>query len=117
MDDALSVGSDDDDKTEGPEDSELFDREVQSIAYDLSCFTYQYEDETEGACTRKDIKNFIQLVMMAGKMEKEAPIISYVYIKRVLNVCKKDRISSRNWKNMVLVTLIEASKIWDDQSL
>lgn len=54
---------------------------------------------------------------MAGKMEKEAPIISYVYIKRILNVCKKDKISSANWKNLVLITLIEASKIWDDQSL
>lgn len=41
-----------------------------SIAYDLSCFDYQYEDEIKGACSRGDIKNFVQLVMMAGKMEK-----------------------------------------------
>ena len=55
--------------------------------------------------------------MMAGKMEKETPIISFVYISRLLNHCKKDKISNRNWKNLILVTLIEASKIWDDQSL
>ena len=55
--------------------------------------------------------------MMAGKMEKEAPIISYVYISRILNFCHKDRIDKKNWKNLVMITLIEASKIWDDQSL
>ena len=35
----------------------------------------------------------------------------------MLSYCKKDKISNRNWKNLILVTLIEASKIWDDQSL
>lgn len=55
--------------------------------------------------------------MMAGKMEKETPILSYAYILRLLEVCPKDRINPKNWKNLTLVTLIEASKIWDDQSL
>lgn len=55
--------------------------------------------------------------MMAGKMEKEIPIISYAYILRLLSVCKKDQINWKNWKNLTLITLIEASKIWDDQSL
>jgi len=43
---------------------------LQSIASDLTCFNYIYEDETFGGCSRKDVKNFIQLIMMAGKMEK-----------------------------------------------
>ena len=51
------------------ESEEIFDYQQQSIAYDLSCFNYQYEDDI-GGTSRKDIKNFIQLVMMAGKMEK-----------------------------------------------
>jgi hypothetical protein len=46
----------------------MFDLEKQSVAYDLSCFDNQYQDELQGTCGRKDIKNFIQLVMMAGKM-------------------------------------------------
>jgi hypothetical protein len=55
--------------------------------------------------------------MMAGRMEKEAPIISFSYVKRVLQVSKGEALSPRNWKNIVLISLIEASKIWDDQSL
>lgn len=55
--------------------------------------------------------------MMAGKMEKEIPILSYAYVLRLLSVCTKDQINWKNWKNLVLITLIEASKIWDDQSL
>jgi hypothetical protein len=46
----------------------MFDFAKQSIANDLSCFNYQYNDEVQGSWGRKDIKNFIQLVMMAGKM-------------------------------------------------
>jgi hypothetical protein len=62
----------------------MFDFAKQSIANDLSCFNYQYNDEVQGSWGRKDIKNFIQLVMMAGKMEKETPILSYAYILRLL---------------------------------
>lgn len=84
---------------------------------DLSCFNYPYQDEAGGTCGRKDIKNFIQLVMMAGKMEKEVPILSYAYVLRLLSKCGRDQLSWKNWKSLTLVTLIEASKIWDDQSL
>ena len=58
---------------------------------------------------------------MAGKMEKEMPIIAYMYIKKLLNTKKphitKPKLTLYNWKNITLVTLIEASKIWDDTSL
>lgn len=55
--------------------------------------------------------------MMAGKMEKEVPILSYAYVLRLLSKCGRDQLSWKNWKSLTLVTLIEASKIWDDQSL
>ena len=87
------------------------------MTYDLSCFNSRFEDEAFSSCNRADIKNFIQLVMMAGKMEKETPIISYCYLMRVLNICHNEQINVKNWKNLLLITLIEASKIWDDQSL
>jgi hypothetical protein len=70
---------------------------------------------------KQDIKNFVQLVVMAGKMEKEMPIIAYMYIKKLLNTKKpcmsRPKLTLFNWKNIVLITLISASKIWDDTSL
>ncbi len=54
---------------------------------------------------------------MAGKMEKEAPIISFCYLKRLLCSTPSSKIDNSNWRNLILITLIEASKIWDDQSL
>lgn len=30
---------------------------------------------------------------------------------------KEGKVTNKNWRNLLLVTLIEASKIWDDQSL
>jgi hypothetical protein len=58
---------------------------------------------------------------MAGKMEKEMPIIAYMYMKKLLNTKRpflsRPKLTLYNWKNILLVTLIEASKIWDDTSL
>lgn len=56
------------------------------------------------------------MIVMAGKMEKQAPIIAFAYLMRILNISKTSHINIKNWKNLVLITLIEASKIWDDQS-
>ena len=96
---------------------EFWDLNKQSMASDLSHFNYQYTDLVAGVPSRTDIKNFMQLVMMAGKMEKEIPILAYAYIIRLLSLCRHDSITPYNWKNIVLITLIEASKVWDDQSL
>ena len=65
----------------------------------------------------EDIRHFLELVVMAGKMEKEVPIIAYVYLLRLLEKAPNSRVTVQNWRNLLMVTLIEASKIWDDQSL
>lgn len=54
---------------------------------------------------------------MAGKLEKEVPIIAYVYLSRLLGLAPGAKMNARNWRNVILVCLVEASKIWDDQSL
>jgi len=49
------------------------------------------------------------------------PIIAYAYlqklIKNVRSIFSKPKLTRYNWKNIVLISLILASKIWDDQSL
>jgi hypothetical protein len=49
------------------------------------------------------------------------PIIAYAYLQKLLKNVKsafaKPKLSRYNWKNIVLMSLILASKIWDDQSL
>lgn len=48
-------------------------------------------------------------------MEKEVPIIALVYIERLL-LKSGFFIVGRNWRKILLVSLIIASKIWDDES-
>ncbi len=60
--------------------------------------------------------------MMAGKTEKEIILIAYIYVRRLLmddgiESGGKKRLTMHNWRNILLVTLISASKIWDDTSL
>ena len=49
-------------------------------------------------------------------MEKEIPILCLIYLERFT---KKTGIllNSSNWKRLTLISLILASKIWDDDSL
>ena len=49
-------------------------------------------------------------------MEKEIPILCLVYIERLLMKTGL-LINYSNWKRLTLISLILASKIWDDDSL
>ena len=48
-------------------------------------------------------------------MEKEAPIISLVYIERLL-IRSGFGLTPKNWRRITFTALILSSKIWDDES-
>lgn len=62
------------------------------------------------------IFNFIKRITFSCKMEPEIPIISLVYIERLLNT-QKVLMNEENWRGILLTTLCLGSKIWDDDSL
>jgi hypothetical protein len=49
-------------------------------------------------------------------MENEIPIISLVYLERIL-IKTGLLINKENWKRLTLISLCLGSKIWDDDSL
>jgi hypothetical protein len=49
-------------------------------------------------------------------MEKEIPLMALAYIERLLTKVGV-LMNHWNWRRIVLITLIEASKVWDDDSL
>jgi len=55
-------------------------------------------------------------VVLTGRMEKEIPILCLIYLDRFT---KKTGVlvNQHNWRRLALITLILASKIWDDDSL
>lgn len=58
---------------------------IGSVINDFSCFDNQFKGSMYGQKPQiEDIKNFLELIVMAGKMEKEVPIIAYVYLLRLL---------------------------------
>jgi len=60
--------------------------------------------------------NFIKRVTVSSKMESEIPILSLIYIERLMSK-QGVLINEDNWKGIVLTTLCLGSKIWDDDSL
>lgn len=48
-------------------------------------------------------------------MEKEAVIICLIYLERLI-IKDEFQITSYNWRLILLICLILANKIWDDES-
>lgn len=66
--------------------------------------------------TEEEVYYYTKYVVISGKMEREIPLMALVYIERF--VAKTGILLNHlNWRRIILITLIIASKIWDDDSL
>ena len=74
------------------------------------------EAEYTGDPSLEELYYFSKYVIVAGRMEKEIPILCLVYIERFLTKTGL-LMNFANWKRLTLISLILASKIWDDDSL
>jgi hypothetical protein len=59
---------------------------------------------------------YLKMVITSSKMEKEIPLISLVYLERLL-LRTGILMNGHNWRRLMLTTMIIASKLWDDDSL
>lgn len=66
--------------------------------------------------TLEELYYFCKYIIISGRMEKEIPILCLVYIERFLTKSGV-LMNFANWKRLTLISLILASKIWDDDSL
>jgi Cyclin len=74
----------------------------------------QFNEETSIA-DETSIYNYIKNLVVRGQMEHEIPIVSLVYLERM--VAKSGiRLNQNNWKKLIFIAFVEASKIWDDES-
>ena len=72
--------------------------------------------EYQGDPSLEEMYYFSKYVIITGRMEKEIPILCLVYIERFLS--KTGLLMNwSNWRRLALISLILASKIWDDDSL
>ena len=69
-----------------------------------------------GNPTLEEVYYYCKYVIISGRMEKEIPILCLVYIERFLTKTGV-LMTHANWKRLTLISLILASKIWDDDSL
>ena len=69
-----------------------------------------------GNPTIEELYYYCKYVIISGRMEKEIPILCLVYIERFLTKTGL-LMNHANWKRVTLISLLLASKIWDDDSL
>ncbi|CAD8124829.1 unnamed protein product [Paramecium sonneborni] len=65
--------------------------------------------------TPEVVSNYCKNIIITSKMEKEVTILCLVYIERLLTLANIS-LEPQTWKRVVLISLIIASKIWDDES-
>lgn len=61
------------------------------------------------------IYNFMKNVLIRSRMEKEVSVICLVYIEKLVEKTGL-KIEANNWKRVLLIAMILASKVWDDES-
>lgn len=59
---------------------------------------------------------YIKYVAISCKMEKEIPLIGLVYLERLL-ARTGILMNTMNWRRLILIAMLIASKLWDDDSL
>ena len=74
------------------------------------------EDQFVPMPSEKYVADYCKYVTIACKMENEIPIVCLVYLEKLL-VTTGILLNKWNWRRLVLICLILASKIWDDDSL
>ena len=75
---------------------------------DYNCYSGVPPDEDE-------IYNFCKNVIARSRMEKEVSILCLIYMERFIEKTGI-YVSEKNWKRLIFMCLILASKIWDDES-
>ena len=66
--------------------------------------------------SEEELYYYCKYVIVQGRMEKEIPILCLIYLERFLT--KTGLLMNHvNWKRLTLISLLLASKIWDDDSL
>ena len=76
----------------------------------------QYDEEFVDIPTLEELYYYCKYVIITGRMEKEIPILCLIYLERFFTMTGI-LMTGRNWKRLTLISLILASKIWDDDSL
>ena len=64
----------------------------------------------------EELYYYCKYVVISSRMEKEIPILCLVYLERFLTKTGV-LMNHANWKRLTLISLLLASKIWDDDSL
>lgn len=73
------------------------------------------EQPNEQEVRFEQVKDFVMNILLSCKLEPQMLIVSLVYLERF--IAKSGvALTPRNWKRLVLICFVVASKIWDDES-
>jgi len=94
-------------------------RGVKSSPMDFSG-TEGREEEVSVLPSVRRISEFIDYVFSKAQLEIDGLIIAFIYLERLLERASRDGINllyGGNWRTICFISLVLASKIWDDFSM
>jgi len=90
---------------------EIFDEKLHPLTRDGVPSDYnRYNPE------HRQIYKFIRTLFNAAQLTAECAIVTLVYIERLIKYAEVD-ISPGSWKRITLMSILLASKVWDDQAV
>ena len=95
----------------------LIEKEMKELR-NRTKFDFAFEEKTiqsDENPSLESIIDFITNIVMSCKIIRQGIVVSLIYIERLL-IGAMTSLTARNWKNMILTSLVLSSKIWDDES-
>ena len=83
------------------------------MTYDAEIIDYEMVVHEIGEA---DIADYCKYVVISCKMENEIPVIALIYLEKLM-LSTGILLTKYNWQRIILICLVLASKIWDDDSL
>ena len=83
------------------------------MEYDTEIIDYEMVVNSIGEA---EIADYCKYVVIACKMENEIPVIALIYLEKLM-LATGILLTRYNWQRIILICLVLASKIWDDDSL
>jgi hypothetical protein len=75
------------------------------------------EVEPDNKTSLFEISDWLHFLLNKAQCTPGVVIVAYIYCERVLHYNKLVNITKDNWKSILLVSVLLASKVWDDLSM
>mmetsp|Transcript_26425 Transcript_26425/g.49375 ORF Transcript_26425/g.49375 Transcript_26425/m.49375 type:complete len:328 (-) Transcript_26425:501-1484(-) len=81
----------------------------------IPCYAQRERQIAVPKPTRANLQAFLRQLIIGARLAPECMIVALIYVDRLSRGRRAVRLSSRNWIPITMISLLTASKVWEDR--